>query len=150
MASRYEQISGAISAIYRSIQKIERDEMVKYGYKGAFAQYLAALKSHPDGLTSVQISEICDRDKAAVSRIISEMEAKNLVYRKNEHDNQYRAKLFLTEEGINVAEYVFKRAERAVEIGGRGLTDENRRVFYETLELIATNLDAVCEGGLPE
>lgn len=150
MLSRYEQISGAISAIYRSIQKIERDEMVKYGYKGAFAQYLAALYSHDEGLTSVQLCEICDKDKAAVSRIVSEMEEKKLLLRKNENDNQYRAKLFLTEEGRRAAEYVRSRAETAVAIGGKGLNDENRRIFYDTLALIASNLDEVCKNGLPE
>ena len=41
----------------------------KYGYKGAFAQYLVVLASHPEGLTSAQLCEQSDRDKAAVSRV---------------------------------------------------------------------------------
>ena len=38
MYARFEQFSSTISSIYRDIQKIERDDMVKYGVKGAYAQ----------------------------------------------------------------------------------------------------------------
>ncbi len=150
MISRYEQFANAISGIYRSIQKIERDEMIKYGYKGAYAQYLAAMYRHPDGVTSVQLCEICDKDKAAVSRMVAEMEEKELITRESENDNLYRAKLRLTEKGHNAAEYVCQRALAAVVAGGKGLSDERRQNLYDTLELIASNLDAVCKDGLPE
>ena len=150
MISRYEQFANAISGIYRSIQKIERDEMVKYGYKGAYAQYLAAMLRHPEGVTSVQLCEICDKDKAAVSRMVAEMVEKKLIIRESENDNMYRARLRLTDEGIRAAEYVRQRAVAAVAAGGRGLTDPDRQVFYNTLELIAANLNDVCRDGLPE
>ena len=150
MMSRYELFANAISGIYRSIQKIERDEMVKYGYKGAYAQYLAAMLRHPDGVTSVQLCEICDKDKAAVSRMVAEMEEKQLIKRESENDNLYRAKLRLTSEGEKAAGYVCRRALAAVEAGGRGLSDDDRQIFYATLELIASNLNEVCKDGLPE
>ena len=50
MISRFEQFSFTISNIYRSIQKIEREEMDRYGLKGVYAQYLVALKRFPQGL----------------------------------------------------------------------------------------------------
>ncbi len=150
MISRYEQFANAISGIYRSIQKIERDEMVKYGYKGAYAQYLAAMYRHSEGVTSVQLCEICDKDKAAVSRMVAEMEEKKLIIRESENDNFYRAKLRLTESGEKAAEYVCKRALAAVDAGGKGLSDESRQALYDTLDLIASNLTAVCRDGLPD
>ena len=73
MLSRYEQFSYIVSGINRHIQKLERDEMIKFGYKGAFAQYLVAMRHYPKGVTAAQLSEICDKDKAAVSRIVTEM-----------------------------------------------------------------------------
>ena len=56
MIGRYQQFSYIVSVINRQIQKIERDEMEKYGYKGAFAQYLMAMRRNPDGVTSAQLS----------------------------------------------------------------------------------------------
>ena len=72
MISRFEQFSSVISSIYGAIQKIEREEMAKYGLKGAYAQYLVAVKRFPEGVTSTELCELCDKDKAAVSRIVAE------------------------------------------------------------------------------
>ena len=82
MISRFEQFSYVISGIHRQIQKIERAEMIKRGYKGAFAQYLATLHRYEEGLTATELCEICDKDKAAVSRILAEMEEKGLLKEK--------------------------------------------------------------------
>ena len=43
MVNRFEQFTGLISAGNRCVQKIERDEMEKFGLKGAYAQYLLAM-----------------------------------------------------------------------------------------------------------
>jgi DNA-binding MarR family transcriptional regulator len=147
MISRYEQFSFVISGIYRYIQKIERDEMEKFGYKGAYAQYLAALYRFPEGLTSVQLSEICDRDKAAVSRVTAEMEEKGLLVR---DDTPYRAKLRLTDKGREVSRFVRERGQKAVEAAGCDLSDEDRRIIYALLDSISARLESISRDGLPE
>mgnify|MGYP002514920982 CR=1 FL=1 len=149
MVNRFAQFTGAISAIYRDIQKIERDEMEKYGLKGAFAQYLLVMDRHPDGITAASLCEECDKDKAAVSRILSEMEGKGLVCRQI-GEGPYRAKLFLTESGKDAARFVCQKAVAAVELAGEGLTDPDRKIFYTALALIAGNLQAICREGIPE
>lgn len=149
MLSRYEQFSALISGLYRSIQKIEREEMVKYGFKGAYAQYLAAMNRHPDGVTSAQLCEICDRDKAAVSRAMADMETKGLVIRQSEKDNLYRARLTLTDAGRQAAEFVSRRGQEAVDAASQGMTEEDRKTLYATLALIAGNLQNICKNGLP-
>jgi len=149
MLSRYEAFSHAISSINRYIQKIERDEMVRYGCKGAFAQYLAAMVQHPEGLTAAQLCEIFDKDKAAVSRTVNEMEESGLLTRTGGHAG-YHARLQLTPEGHAAAGFVCRRAQQAVEAGGQGLSAESREAFYAALHLIAANLEALCEQGLPD
>ena len=52
MINRFEQFSQVISGIHRYIQKLQRNEMVKRGYKGAFALYLVTLNRVSEGLTS--------------------------------------------------------------------------------------------------
>lgn len=149
MVNRFAQFTGAISAIHRDIQKIERDEMEKYGLKGAFAQYLLVMDRHPDGITAAALCEECDKDKAAVSRILSEMEAKGLVLR-NTGDGPYRARLSLTESGKEAARFVCQKAIAAVELAGEGLEDGDRKVFYAALGLIAGNLQAISREGIPD
>ena len=149
MVSRFEQFTSAISAIYRDIQKLERDEMEQYGLKGAYAQYLLMMHHYPEGITAAQLCELCDKDKAAVSRVLSELEAKGLVTRADSKDSAYRARLRLTDEGEAAAAYVRRRATAAVELAGRGLEDPERKVFYAALELIASNLQKICKEGIP-
>lgn len=150
MIERFEQFSSTISSIYRYIQKIEREEMEKHGLKGGFAQYLMALHRHPDGVTAAQLCELCDMNKAAVSRAIGEMEECGLVTKKSDKDSAYRARLFLTEKGEHVVQFVYARGVVAVEKGGEGLSDTNRRIFYASLQLIESNLQKVWQEGLPE
>lgn len=149
MLSRYEQFSSIISTIYRCVQKVERDEMVKYGYKGSYAQYLAAIARHPDGVTARQLCEICDKDKAAISRVVAEMEEKGLVERIGDGASMYRAKLYLTDEGERLAKVVSERARVAVDVVGEGLTDHDRSIFYSALDIIASNLQRIGREGIP-
>ena len=90
MVSRFEQFSGAVSCIYRCIQKIERVEMAKYGLKGPHAQCLLAMGHHPEGLTSSELCTLCDKDKAAISRTVAELEREGLVVRNTKGSNRYR------------------------------------------------------------
>lgn len=150
MTSRFEQFTMVISGINRYIQKLERNEMIKRGYKGAFAQYLAVLKRFEEGLTSTELCEVCDKDKAAVSRIIAEMEEKGLVSREHKNIRTYRSKIVLTEKGRNTADYVAERAKAAISAVSDGVMDENQReVFYSTLDVLYKNLQKVSREGIP-
>lgn len=150
MVSRFELFTGVISAIYRSIQKIERDEMEKYGLRGAYAQYLLAMSHYPEGITAAGLCEVCDKDKAAVSRAAAEMTEKGLMIRQASSDNLYRAKLKLTDAGYEAARFVAERASAAVEAAGNGLTDDDRSVFYAALGRIAANLKIISQDGIPQ
>jgi len=150
MLHRFEEFSFAISTIYHNIQKIERDEMDKYGLKGPHAQYLVAMTRCPEGVTAAQLSELCDRDKAAVSRALSELEKRGLVIRELANDTAYRALLKLTETGSAAARFVCEKATQAVDLAGKGLSEQDRQIFYSVLHRIATNLQAIAAEGLPE
>lgn len=148
MVDRFERFTYAIIEINRYWHKIAADEMSKYGLKGPFAHYLITLYRYPDGVTSVQLGEQCDKNKADVSRALAILEEKGLAVRETQNNSYYRAKIKLTAEGRAAAEQVQQIAEKAVGIGGKGLTDEHRQIFYEALERIAANLRQVTLNGL--
>ena len=150
MISKYEHFSLSVSCIYHDIQKIERTEMEKFGLKGPHAQTLLAMRRYPEGITSVALGEVCEKDKAAISRSVSELEEKGMILRNQVNGSGYRARLTLTEKGIAAADAVSKRARQAVERAGMGLDDEKRAVFYQVLALIAGNLHTICKDGLKE
>lgn len=148
MESRYELISGSLASMYHDIQKIERMEMAKYGLKGPHAQCLLAMKRHPEGITAARICEACEKDKAAVSRILSELEAAGMVVRENRNGSRYRASLLLTQQGNLAAEAVVEKARLAVELAGTGFGETERETFYRVLAIIAGNLHKLCREGL--
>ena len=149
MISRFVQFSSSIAAIYKYIQKIERAEMLKFGLKGPHVQCLVVLSRYPDGLTSAELCELCEKDKAAISRAVAELEKEGLLSREGEKDRIYRAPLKLTERGQEIAMQILRTATRAVEVAGDGLTDGDREIFYSVLEKIAANLQTISEDGIP-
>lgn len=150
MLDRFERFSLFMFEITRHWHKITSDEMEKYGLKGPHSVYLLALHQHPEGVTASQLVEMCGRDKADVSRMISIMEQKGLVIREGTAKNMYRNLLKLTEDGTAAAEFVCQRIQVAVELASKGLDDVRRKVFYEALELITGNLRKISADGLPE
>ena len=148
MESRYELLSGSISCMYHDIQKIERVEMARYGLKGPHAQCLLAMRKHPEGITAARLCEACDKDKAAVSRILGELETAGMVRREIRNGSRYRASLTLTPQGQAAAEAVVAKARLAVERAGVGFGEEEREIFYRVLTIIAGNLHKLCRDGL--
>ena len=122
--------------------------MAQYGLKGLHAQCLLAMKKHPEGITAARLCEVCEKDKAAVSRILAELEAVGMVRRENRNGSRYRASLLLTRQGEVAAEAVVEKARLAVELAGTGFGEEEREVFYRVLSIISGNLHRLCLQGL--
>lgn len=150
MVERFERFSLAVSEISRHWHKLTAEEMEKYGLKGTHSVYLLTMARFPDGITAPQICELCGKDKSDVSRMMSIMEKKGLVTKEGIHQNLYGGVFKLTNEGKDAAEQVKKRASLAVELAGKDLTDESRKVFYNALESIAANLREISRVGLPK
>lgn len=147
---RFEHFSMVIAEIMRLWHKLTTAEMEKYGLKGPHSVYLIVLGRHPEGLTATQLCELCAKDKADVSRMISIMEKKGLVYRTNQKSGVYRGTFCLTEEGKTVAKEVRERSGIAVLMAGRDMTDAQRTSMYEALDSITVNLRHLSENGLPD
>ena len=150
MIKRFEQFSASVACIHRCIQKIERVEMAKYGLKGPHAQCLLAMSRHPEGITASRLCTICDKDKAAISRTVAELEREGLIERCSVNGNRYRAPLRVTEQGRAAAAHVGERAKLAVEKASEGMTDDQRVTLYSVLNLIAGHLQTICEEGLQD
>ena len=150
MISKYEIFTTVVSSLYHDIQRIERTEMAKYGLKGPHAQCLVIMERYPEGITSARLCEICERDKAAISRTVAELEEAGLMTRREQNGIHYRVPLVLTEKGREAARNVNAVASQAVEQAGYGLDDGEREVFYKVLGQIAQNLQTISRDGLKE
>lgn len=150
MIDRFERFSYAISEISRHWHKLTADEMEKHGLKGTHSVYLLTLLRFPDGITAPQLCEMCGRDKADVSRMMSIMEKKGMVTKEANGLSLYRGNYKLTDEGKQAAQQVYERANLAVQMAGKDMSEEQRCIFYQGLESIATNLRQLSKDGIPE
>lgn len=148
MIGRFEQFFSAITSIHRSILKVERMEMAKYGLKATNTQCLIAMERFPEGITAARLCEVCEKDKAAISRTIAELEAAGMVTRSDPEGKRYRSQLKLTEKGSQVAGKVNAMVYRAVKQASEGYSAEERQTFVNVLDLIAGNLQNLCREGL--
>ena len=150
MIRRFEEFSGAIACIHRQIQKIERAQMARYGLKGPHVQCMLALQHNPEGVTATQLCELCDKDKAAISRTVAELVEAGMVIRCGAGEKRYRVQLKLTEQGSHIAREVMGLTAKAVEQAGEGLSQEDRMIFYRVINLIASNIQQLSVDGIRE
>jgi DNA-binding MarR family transcriptional regulator len=146
MLSRFERFSYSLLSIYKSWSKLTGDVMENYGLKGTYAIYLLSIADHSDGITAAQLSELCSRDKADVSRAVTDMEQKGFIIKIG---NRYRAKLVLTDEGQELVKQLESHANLAVNLAGAELSEEQRQCLYLCLEVIADKLQVLDSEGLP-
>ncbi len=144
MKHRFEIFVTAIAQINRSIQKLKSQEMADFGLKGTHVMCLFQLQQHEEGLTSVQLARLCDEDKAAISRSISELRTQGLVQLPETTGRHYRMHITLTDAGRAVTQQMNDKIIEVVMAGAQGYSEQDRETFYRVLLQIADNLQSAC------
>ena len=124
--------------------------MAKYGLKGPHAMCLVILSRYEEGITATELCKICDKDKAAISRAVAELEEAGMLIRQDPEGKRYRSRLYLTEKGAEVAGNVGQLVHQAVSQASEGYGEKDREIFIHVLNLIAGNLQAICRDGLEQ
>ncbi len=138
---RFQTFITNIAQISKNIQKIKNKEMLSFGLRGTHVMCLFYLQNNPGGLTAAELSKLCELDKAAISRSVSELEELEYVtYQIKDDSKKYRAKIILTERGMWLTEKIDAIIEDSVNKAGMGLNDAERAYFYKALTLISKNL----------
>lgn len=143
MENRFELFSKLISKVYKQVQKIKLMEITEFGLKGQHVMFLYYL-NQKENLTLTQIAKECDIDKSLASRSLSYLKENNFVIEDN--NKKYKRYIKLTEKGLLVSNKIKEMIDNALNIGGDGLTEESRIIFYSSLELISNNLDNYLKG----
>ncbi len=145
MEERYQLFTGLILNISRCIQKIKNSEVAELGLKGKQVQCLFFLHKLPEGASLTQLCDLCDEDKGAMSRTIKELMEKNLVYVDEKSTQKYRNPIKLTKNGKDNAGIVTEKINHMLAMGGDGINDAEREIFYKSLTTVSNNLTAICE-----
>lgn len=144
MEDRFELFTTLMAKISRNIKRIKSQEMSELNLKTPHTSCLYYL--HKMGkMTAKELCDICEEDKAAISRSIDYLEKQGYIKCDSKTEKRYKSELYLTEKGGVVAQKVAQKVDGVVEKASKGLSDEKRKILYESLNLISDNLKKISE-----
>lgn len=144
---RFEDFVGLITAVAKEIQRIKTVELARFGLRASDLMCVYTLQHHPDGLTAAELARTTSVDRAAVSRVVSHLKEAGIVEIGGEEDattsERYRAPIRLSEKGSAVMLEVNDIIRRIVDQAGSGLSDESRRIMYDSLSSVYKELKEI-------
>lgn len=146
MTARFETFTVLINRISRNIRKIKNQEMAEYGLRSAHVSCLYYLYCS-NGLTSTDLCERCEEDKATISRAIEYLEQNDYITCQSKSAKRYKSPIVLTEKGEIVAKKISDKISGVLDEISADLSEEERSAFYKSLAVISESLDMVSKRG---
>ena len=143
MEGRFETFTILIAKVSRCIYKIKTGEMAEYDLKSSHVSCLYYLYK-ANSLTAKELCDLCGEDKANISRAIRYLEEQGYVYCQATAQKRYQSALLLTEKGNAVGKEITEKIDRILYDVSEGVTEENRKIFYQSLAVICENLEKIC------
>ena len=144
MQDRFEMFTVLINRISRDIRRIKNQEMAAYHLRSAHVSCLYYIYSL-NGVTSAELCEHCEEDKATISRALDYLEGNGFILRPCEGAKRYKSPLHLTEKGRTVGEQIAERIRSILDAVSHTLTEEERAAFYRSLSAISRSLDTIAQ-----
>ena len=96
-------------------------------------------------LTAKELCDICDEDKAAISRSIVYLERDGYITCLTDAHKRYKSPQKLTAKGEEAGKRVADKIDGIINKAGEGLSEEDRTIFYRSLGMINDNLQEICK-----
>ncbi|WP_223170196.1 MarR family winged helix-turn-helix transcriptional regulator [Maribacter aquimaris] len=116
--------------------------LVQHGLTLSKEQVVVLKRLHDhdgDGLNQNELAYLTNRDKSSLARLLSNMEKKRFIARKQNKEDKRINRVFLTDEGRAVfikAKMAIKELIRAME---EGITEEEKKQLIKLLKKVQVN-----------
>lgn len=144
MDERFETFTVLLNRINRNIRKIKNEEMANYELRSPHVSCLYYLYIAKE-LTAKELCERCEEDKATISRSLDYLEKNNYLVCKSDSKKRYNAPFELTERGLRAGKRIADRIAAVLDEISIGISEEDRAVFYRSLNKISENIDQVAK-----
>ena len=149
MVDRFKTFTVLATRVNRNIRKIKNQEMANYQLRSAHISCLYYLYL-AGGLTSTELCEWCEEDKATISRSIDYLEKNGYLFCESKTAKRYKSPLILTEKGTEVGKKIADKIQYVFDQVGAGLSEEERIQFYRSFTIISDGLDALLKNSQDE
>ncbi len=140
MLDHFEMFTVLMSKLSYQIKKIKSEEMEKFNLKGTHLSCLYYLFKKKE-LTATELCDICNEDKASISRSVEYLERLNYLICESKTEKRYKSLIHLTQKGEEIAKSICHKIDDIVEMASAGLSDADREIMYRALKLISGNLN---------
>ena len=145
MKERFKTFTVLIAKISRNIKKIKNREMAEYGLRSVHVTCLYYLYSS-ETLTATELCELCEEDKATISRALDLLEENGYVTRTAHLGKRNTSDLSLTEKGAEMGKKIADKINCVLDEICTDLTEKEREDFYRSLEIISDSLELCTKG----
>ncbi len=144
MDERFETFTVLVNRINRNIRKIKNEEMANYELRSPHISCLYYLYTSEE-LTAKDLCERCEEDKATISRSLDYLEKNNYLICKSDSKKRYNAPFSLTEKGKHAGKRIAEKITAILDEISSGISNEDRAIFYRSLNVISENIDKVAK-----
>ena len=144
MVERFETFTILLNRINRNIRKIKNSEMANYDLRSPHISCLYYLYV-TEGLTSKDLCERCEEDKATISRSLDYLEKNGYLICKSDSKKRYNSPFELTEKGKEAGKRIADKISFVLDEMSCGFSEEDRHVFYRCLNIISENIDIIAK-----
>ena len=137
---RFNRFCSLLCGATKSINKLKSKYMTHYGLTSAHTMCIRYLDVSPEGLNRMELAEMCDIDKAQISRTVNELCAKGYLTESENETNNYRKRLKLTPMGKDTADEINKAVSEIHAFVSEELGAEQLETFYSTFDVICARL----------
>lgn len=134
-----------IAGISRSIRRLKNGEMAEFDLKTPHVSCIYYLYRANAPLTAKEICDLCDEDKAAISRSLVYLEKNGFIRCLSDARKRYRSPMVLTDKGNEIGAKLATKIDSILALAGEGMSDKERAEFYRCLRIIHDNLQSICD-----
>ena len=143
MEERFQIFTVLVANLNRCIYRIKTDVMAEYNLKSSHVSCLYYLYKHGP-LTATELCGLCGEDKSNVSRTIKYLEEEGYLLNNSKTNKKYLTPIELSTKGKEIGKRLSIKVDEILNYASFGLSDEDRKIMYDSLNLINERLNKLC------
>ncbi len=137
---REETIDHHIKTTWHAISRMYNQQAAKQDFTTSIGFVLLNISSR-EGTPATKIAPLMGLEARSLTRVLKNMEAKGLIYRKPDEHDRRSVRIFLTEEGKRKKEYSRETVLRFNELIREKIAPEKLEIFFEVITEVNKNIE---------
>ncbi|MFP7479406.1 MarR family winged helix-turn-helix transcriptional regulator [Terribacillus saccharophilus] len=135
-----KEILREIGMIARALDSISNIEFKEYDLAKGQYLYLVRIVENP-GIIQEKLAEMIKVDRTTAARAIKKLEINGIIEKKDDEQNKKIKKLFPTEKGEHVYQFIRRENDYSDKVALAGLSDKEADTLYHLLQRVRKNIE---------